>query len=298
MKAVLLARGLGSRMRQRGDATGLTEDQAAAAAAGAKGMMPIPATFGASPQTSLPANTTFGASPQTSLPANRQGRPFLDYVLSALADAGGTSVCFVVAPGHSGLRDYYDGRGRPARLDVAYAVQPVANGTARAVQCARAFAGTDPFLVLNSDNLYSAPVLRGLIELKGPGLPAYERDSLVLDSGFPADRVGCFAAIEVGADGCLTRVLEKPGREYYDAAGPHALISMNVWRFDARIFEACRDVARSPRGEYELPEAVALAVSRGVKFQTFRASGAVLDLSRRSDVAVVSRRLDGVEPNP
>jgi UDP-N-acetylglucosamine diphosphorylase / glucose-1-phosphate thymidylyltransferase / UDP-N-acetylgalactosamine diphosphorylase / glucosamine-1-phosphate N-acetyltransferase / galactosamine-1-phosphate N-acetyltransferase len=70
---------------------------------------------------------------------------------------------------------------------------------------------------------------------------------------------------------------------------------MNVWKFDRRIFDACRDVPMSTRGEYELPEAVGLAVARGVKFQTFRARGAVLDLSRRSDVALVSRRLAGVE---
>ena len=28
---------------------------------------------------------------------------------------------------------------------------------------------------------------------------------------------------------------------------------MNCWRFDARIFDACRDVPRSARGEFELP---------------------------------------------
>jgi glucose-1-phosphate thymidylyltransferase len=76
------------------------------------------------------------------------------------------------------------------------------------------------------------------------------------------------------------------------------LISMNVWRFDHRIFDACRDVPRSSRGEYELPEAVGLAVQRGVQFKTFRAGGAVLDLSRRSDVALVGARLAAVEPNP
>ena len=114
--------------------------------------------------------------------------------------------------------------------------------------------------MLNSDNLYPAPVLRALVELDGPGLPAYERDTLVHDSGFPPDRVAAFAAIEVDRDGYLTRIVEKPGREYYDAAGPAALISMNVWRFDHRIFDACRDVPLSKRGEYELPEAVGLAV--------------------------------------
>jgi glucose-1-phosphate thymidylyltransferase len=225
-------------------------------------------------------------------------RPFLDYVLSALADAGCTSVCFVVAPDHSSISDYYDGPGRPTRLQIHYAVQPIADGTARAVQSAQAFAANDPFLVLNSDNLYPAPVLRELVTLDGPALPAYQSETLVQESGFAPDRIASFAALEVDADGYLTRIVEKPGREYYDAAGPQALISMNVWRFDARIFDACRDVPLSKRGEYELPEAVGLAVSRGVKFRTFLARGAVLDLSSRGDIALVTRRLAGVEARP
>jgi hypothetical protein len=168
MKAVLLARGLGSRMRQEGDAD-LTPAQAAAAAAGAKGMMPI------------------------------GRRPFLDYVLSALADAGVTRVCLIVAPDHAAIREYYEGAGRPSRLAIDYAVQPIADGTARAVQSAQHYVGRDPFLVLNSDNLYPAAVLRGLVELDGPGLPAYDAASLVRDSGFARDRVMGFAAISIGA---------------------------------------------------------------------------------------------------
>ena len=69
---------------------------------------------------------------------------------------------------------------------------------------------------------------------------------------------------------------------------------MNCWRFDARIFAACRDVARSPRGEFELPEAVGLAVRRGMPFRVLRASGGVLDLSKRGDAVEVSRRLSDV----
>lgn len=245
--------------------------QAAAAAVGAKGMMPI---------------------------GNGRARPFLDYVLSALADAGCSSVCFVVAPDHSHIRDYYNGPGRPSRLEVTYAIQPAADGTARAVQCAESFVNHAPCLVLNSDNLYPSHVLEALGRLDGPGLPAYQRGSLITESGFPPERVTDFAAIEVDGAGNLIRIVEKPGRLYYDAAGPNALISMNLWRFDDAIFEACRDVPLSPRGEYELPEAVGLAVSRGVRFRTFRATGAVLDLSRRSDIALVTERLAGVEAHP
>ena len=280
MKAVLLARGLGSRMKEQTPSAALTPTQAAAAAAGAKGMMPI-----GNPSTALGTGGVVT-------------RPFLDFVLSALADAGCTNVCFVVAPDHATIRDYYAGPGKPARVRITYAVQEIANGTARAVQAAEVFAGRDPFLVLNSDNLYLPHVLRALVDLDGPGLPGYERQALVQESGFPADRVAAFAAIEVDGDGFLTRIIEKPGREYFDAAGPNALISMNVWRFDQRIFAACGDVALSKRGEYELPEAVGLAVARGVKFRVVPAAGAVLDLSRPGDVALVNSRLAGQEPRP
>lgn len=269
MKAVLLARGLGSRMKAEGDAA-LSSEQAAAAAVGAKGMMPV----------------------------GGQARPFLDFVLSALADAGCREVCLVVAPDHDDIRQYYEGPGRPSRVRITYAVQRVADGTARAVLVARDFAGRDPFLVLNSDNLYPSPVLRSLAALDEPGLPGYRRESLVRESGFPPDRVVAFASIDVDAQGYLTRIVEKPGQAYYDAAGPDTLISMNVWRFDERIFDACREVRQSVRGEFELPEAVGVALSRGVKFKVVPAAGAVLDLSRRSDVALVTARLAGKSARP
>jgi glucose-1-phosphate thymidylyltransferase len=100
----------------------------------------------------------------------------------------------------------------------------------------------------------------------------------------------------VNAEGWLTGIEEKPDPRDLADCGPGALISMNVWRFDHRIFDACRDVQRSERGEYELPEAVGLAVSRGVLFRALRARGAGLDLSRRGDVARVSAQLHDLEP--
>jgi glucose-1-phosphate thymidylyltransferase len=232
------------------------------------------------------------------MPVGRGGRPFLDHVLSALADAGCCDVCLVVAPEHEGIRDYFDGAGRPARVRVSYAVQPEADGTARAVLAGQPFAGHDPFLVLNADNLYPTEVLQALMALEGPGLPAFEREALVRESGFPPDRVAGFALLDVDPSGRLRGIIEKPYAAQLVAAGPRALVSMNAWRFDHRIFRACAEVPRSTRGEFELPEAVGLAIMTGTMFQVFRAQGAVLDLSRQGDVPLVTARLAGVEPHP
>jgi dTDP-glucose pyrophosphorylase len=268
MKAVVLARGMGRRMREADTAAALTVKQRDAAAAGQKGMMPVGGT---------------------------DGRPFLDYVLSSLADAGCTDVCLVVAPDHAAIRAHYD-RAGVSRVRVHYAVQPEPLGTANALLAARQFAADDPLLVLNSDNLYPLEALEDLVALHGPGVAAFERSALVEDSGFPAERVAQFAVLVADEAGDLLDIREKPGAAGLDAAGPQALVGMNLWRFDARIFQACEDVPRSARGEFELPEAVRLAVSRGVRFRVVRARGAVLDLSRQADIAGISRRLAGREP--
>jgi glucose-1-phosphate thymidylyltransferase len=132
-------------------------------------------------------------------------------------------------------------------------------------------------------------------ELEGPGLPAFERDELVRSSGIAQERVAAFALLTVAPDGTLVDIVEKPGAAVMAAAGPNAPISMNCWRCDDRVFAACRDVPRSARGEFELPEAVRLAVQRGVKFQVVSARGPVLDLSRREDLPGVEARLAGRE---
>jgi glucose-1-phosphate thymidylyltransferase len=255
-RALILARGLGTRMRAGAAAT-LDPGQAAAADAGMKAMMPF-------------------------------GRPFLDFVLHALADAGVTDVGLVLGPEHEAVRAYYRALAT-TRIGITFVEQPAPLGTANAVASARAWAGAEPFIVLNADNLYPQEVLARLVRGRKPALPGFERDSL----GIPIERIGAFALLEVRDDGSLGKIVEKPGEEVMGAAGPGALVSMNLWRFDERIFEACQEVPLSERGERELPQAVALTVQRGVRFDVFRAQGPVLDLSSRADVANVARALEG-----
>ena len=257
-------------MRDEAGHARLSEGQRAAAAAGQKSMVPV------------------GAG---------TGRPFLDYVLSSLADAGCDDVCLVVAPDHAAIREHFV-RVPPTRVRVHYAVQEQPTGTAHAVAAAEAFVKGEGFLVLNADNLYPVEVVQALAAIDGPGLAAFERRGLVEESGFPEERVAEFAVLEVDERGWLTGIREKPGVGDPALADPRALISMNVWRFDEGIFGACRLVPRSARGEHELPEAVALAVSRGARFAAVPARGIVLDLSRRGDIAEVSRRLAGREARP
>ena len=95
-KAVILARGLGTRMRADDSSAELTSEQSEMAAQGIKALVPI-------------------------------DRPFLDYVMSGLADAGYRHVCLVIGPEHGVVRDYY-GSVECQRIQIHFAEQEQPRG--------------------------------------------------------------------------------------------------------------------------------------------------------------------------
>lgn len=257
-KAVILARGLGTRMRSQDSDARLDAAQASVAETGLKAMIPI-------------------------------GRPFLDYVLSALADAGFTEVCLVIGPEHTRVREYYEKEADITRLRIVFAEQARPLGTADAVLAAEEFAGKDAFVVLNSDNYYPTSALAALRRTAAPALVGFARDALIERGNVPVERVGRFGALEVDHDGYLVRIATADPK--VDRKEP-VYASMNCWLFTTTIFRACREVPVSPRGELELPRAVQLAIDQyGEKFRVIPMSEAVLDMSSRSDIASVATRL-------
>lgn len=265
VKAVILARGLGTRMRRDDPAAALAPEQAAAADAGMKGMVPV------------------------------GGRPFLDYVLSALADAGFGEACLVIGPEHGAVRDHYARAEDAQRIRVAFAVQERPLGTADAVLAAEAFAGGEPFLVINADNYYPAAVLAALRAQGAPALAGFDAEALGRGGNIPPERIASFAVVDVAPDGSLRRIVEKPGPDALRAFGGTRYVSMTCWLFTPDIFDACRGVAPSPRGELELPQAVQdLVDGRGARFVVVPVRAPVLDLSSRADIPAVAARLGGV----
>ncbi|MHC4563106.1 MAG: sugar phosphate nucleotidyltransferase [Planctomycetota bacterium] len=264
-KAVILARGLGTRMQKTDDSVALSEAEAAVAAGGVKAMIPIDGE-----------------------------RPFVDYVLSELADAGYARVCLVIGPEHGVVRDYYR-QLAPTRVSVEFAIQAEPLGTADAVAAAEDFAAGEGILVINSDNYYPCEALETLRTLDTAGLAAFRRDGLIEGTNIPPERINKFAVIEI-ADGFMTRIIEKPSGEQIAALPEPICVSMNCWRFSARIFDACRAIEPSPRGELELTDAVQYAIDHlGERFAAPIFSAPVLDLSSRADIAPVQAALAGVD---
>jgi dTDP-glucose pyrophosphorylase len=248
-------------MRKNDGAEDLPEDQKAMADAGMKGMIPI-------------------------------GRPFLDYVLAALADAGFTRVCLVIGPEHDAARQHYEAKAPPSRVTIDFAIQEEPLGTADAVLAAEEFAGSEPFIVINSDNYYPPEALSALRTAQPPAIAAFARSALIESGNVEPERVTRFGALEIDENDHLVSITPKSGST--PAASAEVYASMNCWLFDSRIFEACRKVPVSPRGELELPRAVQLAIdTMGMTFSVVRLALPVLDMTSRSDIAAVQQRLAG-----
>ncbi len=265
-KAVILARGLGRRMRAVSPDNYLNASQEAVAETGLKAMMPFK-------------------------------RPFLDYSLSALADAGFDEACLVIGTEHEVVRTHYT-TAPPQRIRVCFAIQPEPLGTANAVLAAEQFAQAEHFLTVNSDNYYPVSALRMLRSLQEPAVALFQESSLIA-GGIPQERILKFAICSMRSDGYLSAIVEKPadGVQGSDLAG--RLVGLNCWRFPPSIFDACRSTSISPRGEYELPSAVETAMRDfDVRFRVVVCGDPVLDLSSRADVATVAQKLAGVTANP
>lgn len=253
-KAVILARGLGTRMRAEDQNINLDSKQAEIAAQGIKALMPIVGE-----------------------------KTLLDFILESLNEAGFSEICFVIGNEHQAIRDYC------AKLDynISFAVQEKPLGTANAVLAAEKFSNNETFLVVNSDNLYPVNALRELRRLDQSGLIAFDKQSLIEKSNISEEKINKFAIIEFDENNHLTKIIEKP-----ELTNKNALISMNAWTFSPNIFEACRNITLSPRGEYEIADAVNFAINNlGENFKAVYSNEGVLDLSSRADIEKVREKL-------
>jgi dTDP-glucose pyrophosphorylase len=261
-KIVVLAAGRGTRMRDAVAQQSLEPPQRRAAELGLKALVPF------------------------------HGQPFLSYVLTTVADAGLHDVCLVVGPGDDPIRMHYSALV-PQRLRFSFAVQQEPRGSAHALLAAEAFAGGDDFLLINADNDYPLRAFTALCALAGPGLIGFARAGL-LRGNVCAERLTGYAAVTADSAGYLRGITEKPPASVLLAQGAAAAFSMTCWRFGSRIFAACRATAASPRGEIELPDAVAHAAAvMGERFRVVPLAEPVLDLSTQSDIPAVAALLRG-----
>ena len=89
----------------------------------------------------------------------------------------------------------------------------------------------------------------------------HRRAALLAESNIAAARIAGFSVMEMDEAGNLARIIEKPPPELVASMPEPILVSMNCWRFQPAIFDACRSIERSSRGEYELQDAIQMLLA-------------------------------------
>jgi len=205
------------------------------------------------------------------------GKPLLTHCFETLLDIGATELIVVIGYRGEQIRAHYGDtfEGVP----VTYARQGEPRGLAHALLRAESHV-EGPFVQLHGDSILRA----------NPGDVLARRRETDADAVLLVDEVSREEARRGGVcvtddEGRLKRVVEKP--EY----PPSTLVQTSFFAFSPRIFEACRAVDPSERGEYELPDALTYLLETGGRVETVRLDGWRVNVNAPEDVDAAERRL-------
>lgn len=187
-----------------------------------------------------------------------KGRPILETIVRGLVANGVSDVLIVVGYRKEVIMDHFgDGSGFGCRID--YVEQVVQDGTGRVVELAKDFAGDDPFLLSYGDILVPEESYAPLVDFSGvDGKLTVKIDEDV--------RKGGAVFIE---DGMVTGLIEKP--EPGQPTSPY--YNAGIYSFSPRIFDYTAKLELSPRGEYELTDAIAAQVRDGLRLAAVELQG-------------------------
>lgn len=203
-------------------------------------------------------------------------RPILEYVVSAIADAGIERIVLIVGYQQERIRNYF-GDGDDWGIDIEYVVQENQLGTAHAILQAES-AVTGSFLVLNGDRLVEASLVeqvRSEIGRNDGPIMAVTRTDHPSDYGV------------VSMDGeHVTEISEKP-REPVSSE----VINAGVYGFDESIFDEIRETP-TERGELAITATLErIAAKRSIRAVRYR--GLWQDVSHLWDLLDINAAVIG-----
>jgi UDP-N-acetylglucosamine diphosphorylase / glucose-1-phosphate thymidylyltransferase / UDP-N-acetylgalactosamine diphosphorylase / glucosamine-1-phosphate N-acetyltransferase / galactosamine-1-phosphate N-acetyltransferase len=207
------------------------------------------------------------------------GKPVLEHILLRMDSVGLTDFVLVVGYKGDAIRAYF-GDGARWSWRIAYAEQPVPNGTGAALAAARDLAGSGPILASYGDILTDAEHYRLLIGEFGRCACA-----AVVGINEMAD-VSAGSAVDRDGDR-VVKVTEKPppgaATSRWNLAGAGV--------YGPAIWSALAGLQPSPRGEYELTDAIEALIASGQEVRAREFNGFWSDIGTPEALAEAERAL-------
>ena len=186
-----------------------------------------------------------------------QGKPILQHIIEGLL-ASGIRDIFIVTGYRAEVIESFFGDGSKWGAQIAYGRQLVQDGTGKAPEIARDFVGRDNFLLTYGDILVKPDTYAKMLQRFGEG----DFAGLVTVTGSEDVTKGGLNFFD--ADFCLTRLVEKPSaaqveelrRDGWLKPGATAWYNAGIYMFRPEVYEFTAKLEKSPRGEYELTDAI------------------------------------------
>ena len=208
-----------------------------------------------------------------------QGKPILEHIIEGIKSAG-VSEIFIVTGFRADVIEDYFGNGSPWSVRLHFGRQLVQDGTGKAPEVAKAFVGQDDFILTYGDILVRPETYGDMVcrfgEKNFSGLVTVTGSQDVTQGGLNF----------FDAEFCLTRLVEKPTaeqvaelrREGWLPAGATAWYNAGIYIFKPVVFDFTARLQKSPRGEYELTDALNALVAGGHRIAGMEIAGRWVDV--------------------
>jgi glucose-1-phosphate thymidylyltransferase len=178
-------------------------------------------------------------------------RPMIHYPIECLVNAGINEVLIVTGGEHAGdfLKLLKNGKQLGVR-HLEYAYQEGEGGIADALKLAEEFADGDKLCVILGDNIIECHIRRAAADFY-----TQRSGAKVLLKEVPDPQR--FGVVKFDSNGKIVQIIEKPSDP------PSSMAVTGIYLYDADVFEICRTLVPSKRGELEITDVNNAYLQRG-----------------------------------
>jgi len=194
-----------------------------------------------------------------------RGKPVLQHIIEGLRDARIDQLLLIIGYRADAVRDFF-GDGSRYNVAIQYTTQTVQDGTGRVVDLGHDFVGNRPFVLAYGDILVDSANYKRVVDL-----PDDVEAFLTLTRGEDVTKGG---AVFLNEEMDLVDLREKPKpgeptSPWYNAG---------LYAFRPSIFDFIAKLKPSPRGEYELTDAIRDLAQSGKKVKALERTGKWADV--------------------
>jgi dTDP-glucose pyrophosphorylase len=198
----------------------------------------------------------------------------LEKIVDSIKGAGITE--FVIVTGyHANLIEQHFGDGKSFGLSMTYVRQESINGTAGALRVAEDYVKNNPFLLSFGDIITNPVNYPQVLDIWKTAQP----DGLLCVNQIDDPYKGAAVFFDESSKQ-ISEIIEKPPR----GTSTSKWNNSGLFVFQPSIFDYIRQIKLSPRGEYELPDAIRLMIEAQKKILAVPLKGFWGDIGTPEDV--------------